>query len=158
MGTVSQYNMANVHGCFGWGYDMNSYRGRQYWRDDGSTGYFSSGQINMTDFLGTRPDNPVTGPSPYPLTDAILCSFDGSGFYGGGILFGRFVGGIIANGSSMNLAYADGGIHHGALQYSVDGVVGVTEMAWNGALWTASCPFVLAGSVRTVRFYAPNNV
>lgn len=159
MGTVSQYDMYNVNACFGWGYDMNSYRGRQYWRDDGSTGTFSGGTIYMSDFLGTRPDNP----EPYPFQSAYAVPFDSAGS-GIGIFYGR---GAFVNDSLsyFKVQYADNGPHHGALQISIDGVIGRVQMAFNGSRWEFYIPpyagggdnLGLANSTRTVRLYANSN-
>jgi len=59
--------MWSINNEFGRGFDLNAYRGTQYWRDDGSTGYFSTGQITIGDFYGTRATNPVPNPGCYAI-------------------------------------------------------------------------------------------
>lgn len=55
-----QLDMGSIHAEFGWGYDLNSYRGRQWYMDDGQTGYFSAGQIHFSEFWGKRPTAPIS--------------------------------------------------------------------------------------------------
>ena len=57
-GTIS---LADINNEFGRGYDLNAYRGVQYWIDDadGSTGVFPSNPISLGHFYGTRSSDPV---------------------------------------------------------------------------------------------------
>lgn len=51
--------MSQVHQEFGWGYQMANYAGRQWYRDDGSTGYFPTSWFGMDQFYGKRATSPA---------------------------------------------------------------------------------------------------
>jgi hypothetical protein len=53
-------HMSQVNAVFGWGNNINAYRGRQWWTDAGATGNFSSGQMGMSEFRGKRPTAPIS--------------------------------------------------------------------------------------------------
>lgn len=72
-GTIT---MAQINSEFSRGNNLNSYRGTTWWKDDASTGTFSSGAINFSDFYSTR----VSAPG-YPGNDSytkLLLHFDGN--------------------------------------------------------------------------------
>lgn len=72
-GTIT---MAQINSEFSLGNNLNSYRGTTWWKDDASTGTFSSGAINFSDFYSTR----VSAPG-YPGNDSytkLLLHFDNS--------------------------------------------------------------------------------
>lgn len=72
-GTIT---MAEINTEFSRGNDLNSYRGTTWWKDDASTGTFSSGAINFSDFYSTR----VSAPG-YPGNDSytkLLLHLDGN--------------------------------------------------------------------------------
>lgn len=55
-------SMADINGSSGFsgrGNNLNAYRGTLFYRPDNSTGYFSSGAINISDFYSTQGTSPV---------------------------------------------------------------------------------------------------
>jgi len=50
-GTIT---MAQINSEFGYGNDLNSYRGQQYWTSAGTHSTFSAGAIDFADFYSTR--------------------------------------------------------------------------------------------------------
>lgn len=72
-GTIT---MAEINSEFSLGNNLNAYRGTTWWKDDASTGTFSSGAIAFSDFYSTR----VSAPG-YPGNDSytkLLLHMDGS--------------------------------------------------------------------------------
>lgn len=55
-----QIAMSDINGAFGWGNDLNAYRGRQWFTPQGQSGTFPTGQIAFSDFYNKQPNNPVT--------------------------------------------------------------------------------------------------
>lgn len=162
MGTVSAYNMANIHSAFGRGNDLNSYRGTTWWTDGGSSGTFGVTPIYMSEFMGKRPDNP----DPYPYDSVISVTFDGSypsAYAYPGTSFGHSVNYIILGGGSyqiLDLWYADSGQHHGAMNVSIDGNLGLSAMTYNGSgnwRYTAGSAILSVPGTYTFRFEASTN-
>ena len=54
--------MSDINAEFGRGTNLNSYRGTQWFTDEGGEGTFSGGAISMAEFFGKRVDSP--GPPP----------------------------------------------------------------------------------------------
>lgn len=52
--------MSDINGAFGWGNDLNAYRGRQWYTPQGAGGTFPTGQIAFSDFYNKQPNSPVT--------------------------------------------------------------------------------------------------
>jgi hypothetical protein len=74
--------MSQIHGEFGRGYDLNAYRNVQWWRDDGSTGLFSGGNITMYEFYGKRSSPPpVIIPTPPAVTPGAQEFYSNGTFY-----------------------------------------------------------------------------
>lgn len=68
--------MSEINSEFALGNNMNSYRGTTWWKDDATTGTFSSGSIAFSDFYSKR----LTAPG-YPGNDGntkVLLHFDGN--------------------------------------------------------------------------------
>lgn len=58
-----QLGMNEIHAEFALGNNLNVHRGTQFFLDNGSSGNFSSGQIDYDDFYDKRKTNPVAGGS-----------------------------------------------------------------------------------------------
>ena len=61
-GNLPPLSMADINspsGFNGRGNNLNAYRGTLFYRPDNSTGYFTSGAINFTDFYSTQGSSPV---------------------------------------------------------------------------------------------------
>jgi len=56
-GAISMYTVNSV---FGWGNDINAYKGRRWYTDGIGYGDFPTGNLSLLDFYGKRPDDPVT--------------------------------------------------------------------------------------------------
>ena len=97
-GNSPPLSIADINGSSGFsgrGNNLNAYRGTLFYRPDNSTGYFSSGTINISDFYSTQASSPVvagsatyTSGSTIPLpalfnTLTVTC-YGGSGGGGGG--------------------------------------------------------------------------
>lgn len=54
-------SMTEINAEFGRGNDLNSYRGTQWWQDDGANGLFSSGAISFAEFFSKRATDPNGG-------------------------------------------------------------------------------------------------
>lgn len=52
-------SLADIQASFGLGTNLNAYRGTLFYRPDNSTGYFSTGIINLSDFYATNGTSPV---------------------------------------------------------------------------------------------------
>lgn len=159
MGTVSAYNLNNIHACFGLGYNLNAYRGVTWWTDGGSTGTFGVTPIYMSEFLGKRPDNP----DPYPYDSVHSLTFDGSGQAFPGTVFGHSITYVELGGGSnqvINLIYSDGNPHHGAMNFSVDGYWGMRAMGYIGSgIWRVDTGSTIVSTpgTYTFRFEATTN-
>ncbi len=62
-GSGSSLSMSEIDAEFGRGKNLNSYRGTTWWKDDFTTGTFSSGSISISDFYSKRLTSPI--PSAY---------------------------------------------------------------------------------------------
>jgi hypothetical protein len=51
-------SMNTINAEFGFGNNLNNYRGQIWWTDSGQSGFFSQGQISMSDFYSKRYGNP----------------------------------------------------------------------------------------------------
>ena len=51
-------SMDTINAEFGFGNNLNNYRGQIWWTDSGQYGFFSQGQISMSDFYSKRYGNP----------------------------------------------------------------------------------------------------
>ena len=51
-------SMDTINAEFGFGNNLNAYRGQIWWTDSGQYGFFSQGQISMSDFYSKRYGNP----------------------------------------------------------------------------------------------------
>lgn len=59
--TSGPISIGTINQSFGWGNDLNSYRGRRWYRPNSlDTGLFPSGQISLSDFYDKQPDDPAT--------------------------------------------------------------------------------------------------
>ena len=61
-GNLPPLSMADINGPNGFngrGNSLSAYRGTLFYRPDNSTGYFSSGVINISDFYSTQATSPV---------------------------------------------------------------------------------------------------
>lgn len=56
---LSMQDINGSSGFSGRGNNLNAYRGTLFYRPDNSTGYFSSGAINISDFYSTQATSPV---------------------------------------------------------------------------------------------------
>jgi hypothetical protein len=75
-----QLDMWTINNEFwGRGYDFNSYRNTLWYTDAGDSGYFSGGQLAMSDFWGKRPDYPIppAGPGSYIVVGGNVSAFSG---------------------------------------------------------------------------------
>lgn len=52
--------LAQINAEFGRGLNLNSYRGTQWWLDNGTTGTFPTGAISFSDFYSKRGTSPVS--------------------------------------------------------------------------------------------------
>ena len=106
-------SMADINGSSGFsglGNNLNAYRGTLFYRPDNSTGYFSAGTINISDFYSTQRYSPVvSGSATYTSGSSItlpalfntltVTCYGGSGGGGGG----SYLAGItISSGSGGN--------------------------------------------------------
>lgn len=59
-GPGNPLSIREINAEFGWGYNLNAYRGRRYYYADGRTGTFPDGEISISDFYSKQNQNPVT--------------------------------------------------------------------------------------------------
>lgn len=103
-GNLPPISLNDINGEFGYGANLNAYRGKMFGRDDSTAGLFSAGVINISDFYATK--KVVAGGPIYPATGNIVIppyktiTFYVIGGNGGGIgAPGIYVGGP-ANGQA----------------------------------------------------------
>lgn len=142
--------MAQINGEFGRGYSLSQYLGTSYFVGT-NQGTFPGGPISFSNFYGTQ----VSSSDPYTLTSSNTVTINPIGS-GGGIFFGRNF--IIAPSTTNGLItyYMDGQRHHTNLQISIDGVIGRTQLSWNGNQWVSGWNGYLDG-VYTVTLWATDN-
>lgn len=62
-------SLSDINGEFGYGTNLNAYRGKLFGRDNNTAGLFSSGAINISDFYSSK--KVVAGGPIYPATGNI---------------------------------------------------------------------------------------
>lgn len=55
-----QLDMDWINAEFGWGHNLGAYLGRQWYQDDGATGYFPADNLNFAHFYGKRASAPIS--------------------------------------------------------------------------------------------------
>lgn len=100
---LSMQDINGSSGFSGRGNNLNAYRGTLFYRPDNSTGYFSSGTINISDFYSTQGTSPVVpGSATYTAgstvrlpalfnTLTVTCYGGGGGGGGGSWLAGTTI-------------------------------------------------------------------
>jgi hypothetical protein len=68
--TSGAISLNDINGVFGDGTDLNAYRGQAWYKANGTSGSFSSSNINFNEFYGTGPD------APYSLAYVTATSWD----------------------------------------------------------------------------------
>lgn len=131
------YNEAQAYPSGTWynkGYGLGAYRGVQWWKDDTSTGYFSSGAISINDFYSKRPTSPVTpgsqtftssGTFTVPLYSTLSVTIRGGSGGGGGASGNIASGGNGTDGGTSSFgAYGSGDYGKGGQVNAVNGAAG----------------------------------
>ena len=68
-GPGNPLSMREINAEFGWGYNLDAYRGRRYYYADGRTGTFPTDAISFSDFYSKQNQNPIT-PSTVTFTQS----------------------------------------------------------------------------------------